>query len=102
MRPWLARVLAVVLTVLPWASALAQPRPAKADTTLSGPQTPQPVLQQANASSGTPPSPTLGQPWTFEANEYIRLEPSLIQPDAVPVRSRPRYLECLKLQLDGG
>jgi hypothetical protein len=102
MRPWLARVLAVVLTVLPWASALAQPRPAKADTTLSGPQTPQPVLQQLHASSGTPPSPGLWQPWTLEAHEYVRLEPILIQPDAVPVRSGPRYLECLKLQLDGG
>jgi hypothetical protein len=102
MRPWLARVLAVVLTVLPWASALAQPRPTKADTTLSGPQTPQPVLQQLHASSGTPPSPGLWQPWTLEAHEHVRLDAVLIQSDAVRMPSRPRYLECLKLQLDGG
>ena len=103
MKPWIARVLALVLTVLPWVSNLAQARPNKTDTALSGPQTPQSVFKDAAPTTGTPPMNGLSWfAWQPQTPTRPKLQRSLVGLIRAPEARTPRYLECAKLQLDGG
>jgi hypothetical protein len=102
MHAWIARVLALVLTVLPWASSLAQMRPAKPEASLSSPHHPQASLQEAAPTGGTPPSQALSFGWHPDALLRSSHEVVRVQLEPAPEASTPRYLVCSRLQLDGG
>jgi hypothetical protein len=102
MHAWIARVLALVITVLPWVSSLAQARPAKPETSLSSPHHPQASIQDAAPTSGTPPSTTLAFGWHPDALLRSSHKIVRVQLELAPEASTPRYLVCSRLQLDGG
>ncbi len=102
MHAWIARALALVLTVLPWVSSLAQTRPAKTEASLSSPHHPQASLQEVAPTGGTPPGPAFAFAWHPDAHLRPSHETARVHLQAVPEASAPRYLTCLRLQLDGG
>ena len=97
----LARVLAIVLTVLPWVATLTVPRPAKAEASLSSP------FSQTGVQA-TQPGPT-GIPGLTWAHDWqpvalVRNHPEL-EGFTPALRDAPafrRYLHFSRLQLDGG
>jgi hypothetical protein len=106
MRSILARFLAVVLTVLPWASTwLSAPRVVKTEASLSSGQQP-PVPQASNLV----PTPNFnsGSRDLALAPFFTTLEPHLIEFAALrqhPVSansSRKLFLTYSRMQLDGG
>lgn len=101
MRAWIARLLAIVLTVLPWVSSLAQTRPARTEAALSSPHQPQASLQQGESTGGTPPGQAAFVAW-FPEHQGHALETARVQLEPAPEASTPRYLVCSRLQLDGG
>ena len=97
----LARVLALVLTVLPWVAALAVPRAGKAEASLSSPFSGQSIQATQPMPSGTP-----SVHWAFEWSgapvhpaRQVGEAVSLERPDIPGFR---RYLHFSRLQLDGG
>jgi hypothetical protein len=102
MHAWIARFLALVLTVMPWVSSLAQMRPPKAEASLSSPHHPQASLQEAAPTGGTPPSAALSFGWHPDAHLWPAHEAIRVQLEPAPEASTPRYLVCSRLQLDGG
>ena len=102
MHAWIARLLALVLTVLPWVSSLAQTRPAKAEAALSSPHQPQASIQQLSSVGGTPPGQALSFAWFPDAHLRSSHRSLRVRLEPAPEASVPRYLQCSRLQLDGG
>jgi hypothetical protein len=102
MHAWIARVLALVITVLPWVSSLAQARPAKPEASLSSPHHPQASLQETSPTGGTPPGAAFSFGW--HPDVLLRSSHTLVrvQLEDAPEAATPRYLVCSRLQLDGG
>jgi hypothetical protein len=106
MQPILARFLAVLLTVLPWASALlTMPRLEKPEASLSSPNTPAPP-QASNASpvpNFNPASRDAAPPpfyTTLEANQKRSTASLLRAPNRVP-SSQKLFLTYSRMQLEG-
>jgi hypothetical protein len=106
MRSILARFLAVVLTVLPWASTwLSAPKVTKTEASLSSGQQP-PVPQASNlipAPNFNPGSRDIALPPSFTTLEPNRIEFTALtqRPVRVP-SSKKLFLTYSRMQLDGG
>jgi hypothetical protein len=99
----LTRCLAVLFTLLPWVSALAQPRPIKSETSLSSPHQPAPNLAQMPAQPSTPPSlDDWGPAWMPVLRLRAHLEFQNINPSTHQPRAWKRFILLSGLKTDGG
>jgi hypothetical protein len=103
MKKYLARVLAVILTVLPWVSVLAAPRLSKAESALVGPlQTEPHHVSQSHPS--TPPTPGLSflEFWQTAQSVRVSLGHAKPQNQSFTENARDWFFLHARLQLDGG
>ena len=103
MKKYLARVLALVLTVLPWVSVLAVPRVTKAESALVGPLQPDPQqISQAHAS--TPPVPGLSylEFWQTKISLRVSLERPVPSYQDFVEHAKDWFFLHARLQTDGG
>jgi hypothetical protein len=98
----LTRCLAVLFTLLPWVSALAQPRPIKSETSLSSPHQPAPNLAQMPAQPSTPPSFDWGPAWMPVLRLGAHLEFCLPGSPSFQPRAWKRFILLSGLKTDGG
>jgi hypothetical protein len=103
MKKYLARVLAVILTVLPWVSVLAAPRVAKAESALVGPLQPEPHQVSQNHPS-SPPTPGFAFLEFWQTKENLRVSLGHAKPtqQSFIENARDWFLLHARLQLDGG
>jgi hypothetical protein len=106
MQPILARFLAVLLTVLPWASALlTMPRLEKPEASLSSPNSPAPPqASNANLTPSFNPASRDAAPipffTTLEANQQRSTATLLHAPNRV-LSSEKLFLTYSRMQLEG-
>ena len=103
MKKYLARVLALVLTVLPWVSVLAIPRVPKTESALVGPLQPEPH-QVSQAQPSSPPSAgvTYLEFWQTKQNLKVSLEHAKPMQQNFVENARDWFILHARLQLDGG
>jgi hypothetical protein len=103
MKKYLARVLALILTVLPWVSVLAAPRVAKTESALVGPLQPEPHQISQNHPSG-PPTPGFAFLEFWQTAQNVRISLSHAKPNNQSFTENARHWFFLhaRLQLDGG
>jgi hypothetical protein len=103
MKKSLARVLALILTVLPWVSVLAAPRVSKAESALVGPLQPEPH-QVSQSHPSTPPTPGFAflEFWQKPQNVRVSLEHAKPQNQSFVENARDWFFLHARLQLDGG
>ena len=98
----LTRCLAVLFTLLPWVSALAQPRPIKSETSLSSPHQPAANLAQMPAQPITPPSLDWGPAWMPVLRLGTYLEFHTVSLSTHQPRTWKRFILLSGLKTDGG
>jgi hypothetical protein len=103
MKKYLARALALILTVLPWVSVLAVPRVAKAESALVGPLQPEPhQLSQSQPSSPPTPGFAFLELWLTKQSVRVSLEHAKPTHQNYVENARDWFLLHARLQLDGG
>jgi hypothetical protein len=103
MKKYLARVLALILTVLPWVSVLAAPKIAKAESALVGPLQPEPH-QVSQSHPSTPPTPGFAflEFWQTLKNVRVSLGHAKPHNQSFTENAKDWFLLHARLQLDGG
>ncbi len=103
MKKYLARVLALILTVLPWVSVLAVPRVAKVESALVGPMQPEPH-QVSQSQPSSPPTPGFAhlEMWLTKQNVRVSLEHAKPTQHSFVENARDWFRLHARLQLDGG
>ncbi len=103
MKKYLARVLALLLTVLPWVSVLTLPRLPKAESALVGPLQPElHSVSQAQPSTSAAPGTGFLAFWTEEQNLRASLSKVVPNFEGFTENARAWFKRQARLQLDGG
>jgi hypothetical protein len=103
MKKYLARVLALILTVLPWVSVLAAPRLAKTESALIGPLQPEPhQVSQSQPSIPLTPGFAFLEYWLTAQSVRVSVAHAIPNCQRFTENAKDWFFLHARLQLDGG